>query len=74
VTNRFLYPDDPEYTAGYCLWLRDPISNRRILSDETRKVLSEWCDKNCQGRYRVGMCYVDFELDSDFCLAVLHYL
>jgi hypothetical protein len=69
--NRYLYPDDPEYPANRRLWLRDPIDGARVLRNVSRDRFETWCNENCQGKYWVGMGFIDFELINDYYFAIL---
>ena len=71
---KYLLPDDPSYPAKKRLWVRDPIDGGRILRDSSREMLFGWCDEHCQGRFWVGMGFMDFELDEDYVLAVMHHV
>jgi hypothetical protein len=71
MINRHLYPDDPNYPASKRLWVKDPVDGGKVLKNSSRDILFEWCDKNCSGRYWVGMGFIDFELVSDYTLAIL---
>lgn len=69
--NRYLFPDDPEYPAKKRLWIRDPSDGQSIFREKSRDSLETWCNNNCQGKYSVGMGFIDFELVGDYTLAVL---
>jgi len=69
--NRYLYPDDPEYPASRRLWLRDPIDGARVLRNISRDMFETWCNEHCQGKYWVGMGFIDFELINDYYFAIL---
>jgi hypothetical protein len=73
MLDRLLLPDDPNYPAKRRLWVKDPIDGERTLRDSSRDILFNWCDENCQGRFWVGMGFMDFELDDDYVLAIMHH-
>jgi hypothetical protein len=70
-SDRYLLPDDPNYPAKRRLWIRDPVDGGKILREETKDVLFDWCDNHCVGRFRVGMGFIDFELDEDYVMATM---
>lgn len=44
-----------------CINVRDLVDNLTIPGES----LFEWCDKNCQGRFWIGMGFCKFELEED---------
>mgnify|MGYP003339396834 FL=1 len=71
MENRYILPDDPEYPAKRRLWVNDPVDGGRVLRKDSRDTLNDWCNKNCQGKYRVGMGFIDFEFITDYSFALL---
>jgi hypothetical protein len=63
-----------DQTIGTQIFVRDPIDNGKVLREENRAVLFDWCEANCQGRYWVGMGFVRLELDEDIMLFRLRWL
>lgn len=57
-----------DQSIGTQIFVRDPIDNGKVLREESRAKLFEWCELNCHGRYWVGMGFVRFELDEDVML------
>lgn len=63
-----------DQSLGTQIFIRDPIDNGKVLREESRAKLFEWCELNCHGRYWVGMGFVRFELDEDVVLFKLIWL
>jgi hypothetical protein len=57
-----------DQTIGTQIFVRDPIDGGKVLREESRNKLFEWCETNCHGRYWVGMGFVRLELDEDVIL------
>lgn len=72
MNHKYLFQCDADIVPTR-LWVRDPINGHRILQENSRDKLFNWCAENCTGDYWVGMGYMDFELEEDFVLAVLTY-
>ena len=51
--------------VGIMVWLDDPIDGGRILRDESRDMLFDWCRDHCRGRFWVGMGFGRFEYEDD---------
>lgn len=58
--DRILLDHAPEHH-----YIRDPVDGGRILSSESRAMLFDWCEENCQGKYWIGMGFGQFELAAD---------
>ena len=69
--NRYLMPDDPEYPAIRRLYVQNIPDDVSVLRPKSREVLERWCLENCQGKYAVGLGFIDFELINDYILALL---
>lgn len=63
-----------DQTIGTQIFITDPIDGNKVLREESRAKLYEWCEANCHGRYWVGMGFVRFELDEDVLLFKLIWL
>ena len=47
------------------IYVRDPNDGSRILRNNSRDMLFEWCRENCSGGYWIGMGFGQFELGND---------
>lgn len=63
-----------DQSLGTQIFIRDPIDNGKVLREESRARLFDWCELNCHGRYWVGMGFVRLELDEDVVLFKLMWL
>lgn len=54
-------------------YVRDPVDNGRVLRDQTRNAMFEWCKQNCKGRYWIGMGFGQFEDPDDVLLFKLRW-
>ena len=63
-----------DQSVGTRIFVRDPTDNGKVLRDENRAKLFEWCENNCHGRYWVGMGFVRLELDEDVLLFKLSWM
>lgn len=63
-----------KHVASTKVYLRDPIDGGRILRNDTRDSLFEWCGQNCEGAYWVGMGFAEFELEQDLLLFKMRWL
>lgn len=63
-----------DQSLGTQIFVRDPIDNGKVLREESRARLFDWCELNCHGRYWVGMGFVRLELDEDVVLFKLMWL
>jgi hypothetical protein len=59
---------------GIQVFIRDPIDNGRVMRDDTRNTVFEWCFENCNGKFWVGMGFGRFELEEDATLFKLRWL
>lgn len=60
--------------VGIMVWLNDPVDGGRILRDESRDMLFDWCSLQCRGRYWIGMGFARFELEEDALLFRLSWV
>lgn len=60
--------------VGIMVWLNDPVDGGRILRDESRDMLFDWCSSQCRGRYWIGMGFGRFELEEDALLFRLRWV
>lgn len=51
----------------------DPLDGGRILRNDSRDMLFDWCLGNCRGGYWVGMGFGLFELEDDALLFRLRW-
>jgi hypothetical protein len=58
---------------GIRVYIRDPIDHSRVLRNDTRTMLFNWCNDNCKGKYWVGMGFGMFELENDATLFKLRW-
>lgn len=65
-------PDDWPNVASYKIWLTG--DHTKLLDSSCRDSIRDWCNKNCQGCYFVGINFITFELEEDFVLASLYYI
>ena len=45
--------------------INDPTDGMDGIRQENRVMLSDWCAKNCKGKYRIGLGYGSFEFQED---------
>lgn len=63
-----------DQSIGTQIFVKDPVDNGKVLREENRAVLFEWCETNCSGRYWVGMGFVRLELNEDIVLFKMRWL
>ncbi len=54
-------------------YIKDPIDGGRILRNESRDKIFEWCEKHCEDRYWIGMGFGMFKSEKDAALFLLRW-
>jgi len=52
-------------------YIKDPVDGGKILRNDSRDMLFDWCETHCQGKFWIGMGFGQFELESDAALFLL---
>lgn len=60
--------------VGIMVWLDDPVDGGKVLRDESRDMLFDWCEESCRGRFWVGMGFGRFEFEDDALLFKLRWV
>ena len=54
-------------------YIRDPIDGGRILRNESRRQLQNWCEQHCEDAYWIGMGFGQFKSEKDAALFLLRW-
>ena len=68
ITDSYLWHQDAKR-----YYIKDPIDGGRILRNESRRQLQNWCEKHCEDRYWIGMGFGQFKSEKDAALFLLRW-
>ena len=68
TTDHYLWQQDAKR-----YYIKDPVDGGRVLRNDSRHEIHEWCKQHCKDRYWIGMGFGQFKSEKDAALFLLRW-